>query len=172
MGSKTTTTSARSRSSRLPCPALPRRCRPCEALGRELRTLHTTGTCRWQIFFDYLARAYQLFLGGEDDTSPLEEQVRARSRDLGLPRGGTEVGCREGCAARETQSAPFRSQLAMIFEAKNASVKQGLETLTAANAELHEKWLGLTTGETPLEKQRSINAELLADEKKVSDLAH
>ena len=73
---------------------------------------------------------------------------------------------------RETQSAPFRSQLAMIFEAKNASVKQDLETLTAANAELHEKLLGLTTGETPLEKQRSINAELLADEKKVSNLAH
>ena len=60
----------------------------------------------------------------------------------------------------------------MIFEAKNASVKQDLETLTAANAELHEKLLGLTTGETPLEKQRSINAELLADEKKVSNLAH
>ena len=54
----------------------------------------------------------------------------------------------------------------MIFEAKNASVKQDLETLTAANAELHEKLLELTTGETPLEKQRSINAELLADEKK------
>ena len=60
----------------------------------------------------------------------------------------------------------------MIFEAKNASVKQDLETLTAANAELHEKLLGLTTGETPLEKQRSINAELLADEKKVRGLAH
>jgi hypothetical protein len=101
--------------------------------------------------------------------------VHARSRETtwASPRG-TEVGCREGCAARETQSAPppFRSQLAMIFESKNASVKQDLETLTAANAELHEKLLGLTTGETPLEKQRSINAELLADEKKVSHLAH
>ena len=58
----------------------------------------------------------------------------------------------------------------MIFEAKNASVKQDLETLTAANAELNEKLLGLTTGETPLEKQKSINAELLADEKKVHPL--
>jgi hypothetical protein len=88
-----------------PCPVAPRR--PCEALGRTLRTLHTTGLCRRQIFFDYLARAYQLFLGGEDDTSPLEEQVHARSRETtwASPRG-TEVGCREGSAARETQSAP------------------------------------------------------------------
>jgi len=38
--------------------------------------------------------------------------------------------------------------------------------LTAANADLNEKLLGLTTGETPLEKQKSINTELLADEKK------
>jgi len=42
-----------------------------------LRTLPTAACVRprRQIFFDYLARAYQLFLAGEDDTSALEEQA-------------------------------------------------------------------------------------------------
>ena len=60
------------RSPAQPCPH-----RPCEAVGRMLRTLPTAACMRprRQIFFDYLARAYQLFLAGEDDTSALEEQA-------------------------------------------------------------------------------------------------
>lgn len=59
-----------------PCPALPR---------RAARARLWAGCCphspplpafaHRQIFFDYLARAYQLFLAGEDDTSALEEQA-------------------------------------------------------------------------------------------------
>ena len=85
-----------------------------------------------KIFFDYLARAYQMFLAGEDDTSELEDQ------------------------------------LAMMIESKTSSVKQDIEMLTAANAGLGDEVHALTSGETPLQKARAINAELLADQEKFS----
>jgi len=85
-----------------------------------------------KIFFDYLARAYQMFLAGEDNTSDLEDQ------------------------------------LSMMIEAKTSSVKQDIESLTEANAGLGEEVGALTTGETPLQKAKAINAELLADQEKFS----
>ena len=54
----------------------------------------------------------------------------------------------------------------MMIDSKNSSVKQEIETLTAANLELNEKVQALTSGETPLQKAQIINQELLADEKK------
>ena len=40
-----------------------------------------------QIFFDYLERAYQLFLSGQDDMSQLEEQVAAAHEPPGRQCG-------------------------------------------------------------------------------------
>ena len=85
-----------------------------------------------KILFDYLARAYQMFLAGEDDTSELEDQ------------------------------------LAMMIESKTSSVKQDIEMLAAANEGLGKEVRDLTTGETPLQRAKAINTELLADQEKFS----
>lgn len=81
----------------------------------------------FHIFFDYLGKAYAVWLEGDDETPELDEE------------------------------------LAMLFDARNASVRDAVDKLREAHDELQTQVSKLKTADSPLTQAQKLNADLVSD---------